>query len=346
LRSSNSDQLGSTVLKQIDFSNKIIGITSTIPVEILFAGGCVPVDLNNIFITSPQAGTWVDEAEEKGFPRTLCSWIKGIYSALRYRPEIKTVIAVTQGDCSNTQALTEILDHQGIRIIHFNYPYDRNTDLLKINIEALMESFGVSWSKVNRTKKRIKTIREKLVLLDNETWEGNKVHGWENHLFLVNSSDLKGDPDHFEDELTSFLSGLAHRPKIREAVRLGFIGIPPIQSGLYEFIEDLGGRVVFNEIQRQFSMPYYKHALLQQYLAYTYPYDLFGRIKDIQQAVAQRRLNGLIHYTQTFCFRQVQDLLIRKHIALPILTLEGDRPRPIDNRTKFRIEAFIDVLRK
>jgi benzoyl-CoA reductase/2-hydroxyglutaryl-CoA dehydratase subunit BcrC/BadD/HgdB len=334
------------MIKHVDISSRIIGITSTVPVEILFAAGYIPVDLNNIFITSPQAGIWVDEAEERGFPRTLCSWIKGIYSALRFRPDIKTVIAVTQGDCSNTQALTEILDHQGIKIIHFNYPYDRNPGILKKNIEALMESFGVSWSKVTRSQQRIKTVREKLKLLDKETWEGNKVHGWENHLFLVNSSDFQGDPDCFEEELAAFLAGLGRRPKIREAVRLGFIGIPPIQSGLYEFIENLGGRVVFNEIQRQFSMPHYSHHLLRQYLAYTYPYDIFGRIKDIQQAVAQRRLDGLIHYTQTFCFRQIQDLLIRKLLAVPILTLEGDRPRPIDNRTKFRIEAFIDVLRK
>jgi benzoyl-CoA reductase/2-hydroxyglutaryl-CoA dehydratase subunit BcrC/BadD/HgdB len=332
--------------QHMDISSRFIGITSTIPVEILLAAGCVPVDLNNIFITSPQAGTWVEEAEERGFPRTLCSWIKGIYSALQYRPEIKTVIAVTQGDCSNTQALTEILSHQGIKILHFNFPYDRNPVLLKKNIEALMESFGVSWTKVTRTQKQIKSIREKLVMLDKETWEGNKVHGWENHLFLVNSSDFKGNPDRFKEELNFFLADLAQRPQIREAVRLGFIGIPPIQSGLYEFIEDLGGRVVFNEIQRQFSLPHYHHNLLRQYLAYTYPYDLFGRIKDIQLAVAERRLDGLIHYTQTFCFRQVQDLLIRKHLALPVLTLEGDRPRPIDNRTKFRIEAFIDVLRK
>jgi benzoyl-CoA reductase/2-hydroxyglutaryl-CoA dehydratase subunit BcrC/BadD/HgdB len=152
--------------------------------------------------------------------------------------------------------------------------------------------------------------------------------------------------DRYEEELTNFLKTLSHRTKLREAVRLGYIGIPPIQSGLYEFIEDMGGRVVFNEIQRQFSLPHFKNNLLQQYLAYTYPYDIFGRIKDIQQAVRQRRLDGLIHYTQTFCFRQVQDLLIRNHLSLPILTLEGDKPRPIDSRTKFRIEAFVDVLRK
>jgi benzoyl-CoA reductase/2-hydroxyglutaryl-CoA dehydratase subunit BcrC/BadD/HgdB len=332
--------------KQIDISNKIIGITSTVPAEILFTAGCVPVDLNNIFITSPQAPTWVDEAEEKGFPRTLCSWIKGIYSALQYRPEIKTIVAVTQGDCSNTQALTEILDHQGLRVIHFNYPFDRNPDILKKNMEKLMKTFGVSWPMVTQTQKRIRSIRGKLVMLDKETWDNNKVHGWENHLFLVNSSDFNGNLDRYEEELTTFLDTLSSRPRLRDSVRLGFIGIPPIQSGIYEFIEEMGGRVVFNEIQRQFSMPHFKNSLLRQYLAYRYPYDIFGRIKDIQQAVGQRRLDGLIHYTQTFCFRQVQDLLIRKHLSVPILTLEGDRPRPIDSRTKFRIEAFIDVLRK
>lgn len=330
----------------MDISNKFIGITSTIPVEVLFAAGCVPVDLNNIFITSPRAEIWVDEAEEMGFPRTLCSWIKGIYSALQYRPEIKTIVAVTQGDCSNTQALTEILEHQGLRVLHFNYPFDRNPEILKKNIEKLMESFGLSWPKVTQAKKRIRSIREKLVLLDKETWETDRVHGGENHLFLVNSSDFKGNLDQYEEELHTFLKTITHRPKLKNSVRLGYIGIPPIQSGLYEFIEDMGGRVVFNEIQRQFSMPHYQHNLLQQYLRYTYPYDIFGRIKDIQRAVGQRRLDGLIHYTQTFCFRQVQDLLIRKHLSVPILTLEGDKPRPIDNRTQFRIEAFIDVLRK
>jgi len=315
-------------------------------VEILFAAGLIPVDLNNIFITAPQASVWVEEAEEKGFPRTLCSWIKGIYSALQYRPEIKTIIAVTQGDCSNTQALTEILDHQGIEIIHFNYPYDRNPQVIRKNIEELMATFGVSWPKVTRAQKRIKTIREKLLLLDKATWEGNRVHGWENHLFLVNSSDFNGNLDRYEEELTDFLEILSLRLKIRESVRLGFLGIPPIQSGLFEFVEQCGGRVVFNEIQRQFSMPHYKQNLIGQYLAYTYPYDIFGRIKDIEEAVRVRQLDGLIHYTQTFCFRQVQDLLIRKHLSIPILTLEGDKPRPIDNRTRFRIEAFIDVLRK
>ncbi|MEW6185262.1 MAG: 2-hydroxyacyl-CoA dehydratase [Thermodesulfobacteriota bacterium] len=332
--------------ESMDIENRFIGITSTVPVEILYAAGLKPVDLNNVFISSPQAATWVEEAEEKGFPRTLCSWIKGIYSALQARPEIRTVIAVTQGDCSNTQALTEILEDQGIRVIHFNYPFDKNPDLLKNNLEALMDDFGTNWNQVRRMKKRIHSLRIQLADLDRETWQGNRIHGWENHLFLVNSSDFNGDLDRFERELAAFLNEIYRRSPIRTSVRLGYVGIPPIQSGLYEFIEQTGGRVVFNEIQRQFSMPHFSKDLLSQYLAYTYPYDIFGRINDIRQAVQERNLDGLIHYTQTFCFRQVQDFLIRKHLSLPILTLEGDKPGPIDRRTRFRIEAFIDLLRK
>jgi benzoyl-CoA reductase/2-hydroxyglutaryl-CoA dehydratase subunit BcrC/BadD/HgdB len=323
-----------------------IGITSTVPVEIILAAGRVPVDLNNVFITSPEAGAWVEEAEERGFPRTLCSWIKGIYAALQHRPEIKTVIAVTQGDCSNTQALTEILRHQGLEVLHFDYPYNRDTESLKKSMERLMGYWGVSWPTLNRIKKRLLPIREKLARLDRETWQGNRVHGLENHLFLVNSSDFQGDPDLFEIKIDAFLNDLPHQSPVSEKVRLGYLGIPPIQSGLYEFIEHLGGRVVFNEIQRQFSMPFFNRGLVQQYLDYTYPYDILGRIKDIKRAVDERRLDGLIHYTQTFCFRQVQDIMIRKHLAIPILTLEGDKPRPLDNRSRFRLEAFIDVLRK
>ncbi|HMK66148.1 MAG TPA: 2-hydroxyacyl-CoA dehydratase [Thermodesulfobacteriota bacterium] len=327
-------------------SPNLIGLTSTVPVEIILAAGKTPVDLNNIFITAPEANAWVEESEEKGFPRTLCSWIKGIYSALQHRPEIRTVIAVTQGDCSNTQALTEILCHQGVEVLHFEYPYGRDKKALKRSMEALMDRWGVSWYRLNKVKKRLTSLRKHLARLDLETWKGNRLHGWENHLFLVSSSDFEGNPERFEKNIKTFLKEVSHRFPLSEQVRLGFIGIPPIQSGIYEFIESLGSRVVFNEVQRQFSMPFYKGSLVQQYLSYTYPYDIWGRINDIQQAVAERRLDGLIHYTQSFCFRQVQDLLIRKNLSIPILTLEGDKPRPLDNRSRFRIESFIDVLRK
>ena len=55
-----------------------VGITTTVPIEIIFAAGLAPVDLNNAFITSPDAGKMVEKAEGMGFPRNMCAWVKGI----------------------------------------------------------------------------------------------------------------------------------------------------------------------------------------------------------------------------------------------------------------------------
>ena len=74
-----------------------VGLTTTIPVEVVLAANLTPVDLNNLFIADPLALARVSQAEAAGFPRTLCAWIKGIYAALMAHPEIETVIAACQG---------------------------------------------------------------------------------------------------------------------------------------------------------------------------------------------------------------------------------------------------------
>jgi len=83
-------------------SRSKVGLTTTIPVEVILAAGLVPVDLNNMFITAPDAKQRVARAEAAGFPRTICAWVKGIYTSLRENPEFRTVIVATQGDCSYT----------------------------------------------------------------------------------------------------------------------------------------------------------------------------------------------------------------------------------------------------
>jgi len=60
--------------------------------------------------------------------------------------------------------------------------------------------------------------------------------------------------------------------------------------------------------------------------------------------VKKRKIDGVIHYTQAFCFRGIEDIIIRKELGVPVLTLEGDRPGKLDQRTRLRIEAFIDML--
>ncbi|MBW1828957.1 MAG: 2-hydroxyacyl-CoA dehydratase, partial [Deltaproteobacteria bacterium] len=104
-------------------------------------------------------------------------------------------------------------------------------------------------------------------------------------------------------------------------------------------------RVIFNEVQRQFSMPFDHKDIVDQYLEYTYPYDMDGRLNDIKKAIDELQLDGLIHYTQMFCYRQIYDIIIRNDLSIPILTLEGDRPGQIDGRTALRIETFVEMLK-
>jgi benzoyl-CoA reductase/2-hydroxyglutaryl-CoA dehydratase subunit BcrC/BadD/HgdB len=322
-----------------------IGFTTTIPIEILFAAGKIPVDLNNVFITHPQRKALVEEAELEGFPRNICGWIKGIY-AVAMRLDLDEVIAVTQGDCSNTQALMETLQLRGIKVFPFSYPYDRDEELLHLQIKKMREHFGATEADTHRVKARLDKIRERLGLIDQLTWQDETVSGFENHYFLVSASDMKGDYEAFHEEVEDFLREVKGRQGSDSEVRLGYVGIPPIYDDLYSFIEELNARVVFNETQRQFSMPYGTSTLLQQYLRYTYPYDIFSRVRDIRDEVRRRRIDGLIHYVQSFCFRQIEDLILRYEVNLPILTLEGDKPTPLDARTKVRLESFIELLKR
>ena len=190
-------------------------------------------------------------------------------------------------------------------------------------------------------------LRAKLARLDELTWKEGKVRGAENHLWLVSSSDFNGDPAAFESALDAFLSEAEKREKPADAraPRIGYIGVPPIFTDFYDVMENAGASVVFNETQRQFSMPGDAADIYEQYARYTYPYDVFGRIADIARQAELRGLDGIIHYTQSFCFRAIEDLLIRREVKLPILTVEGDRPGPVDARTRIRLEGFVEMLR-
>jgi len=330
-------------LNRPPYKSSVIGLTSTIPVEIVLAAGMTPVDLNNLFITSQEPDALVKQAESAGFSHNICAWIKGIYSVV-LNQDIKRLIAVTGGDCSNTIALSEILARKGVEVIPFEFPLDRDRESLTAQMDRLRVSLSTTWTDIKSIKSRIERIRSKLRELDRLTFQENVVTGFENHIFLVSSSDFKSDPDRYEKELDDFLANARNRVPCKDKIRLGYLGVPPIFSDFYEYIESLGGRVVFNEVQRQFSMPVEDEDIVGQYLNYTYPYNIDGRIEDIRTAVKERALDGLIHYTQTFCFRQLYDIILREDLSVPILTLEGDRPRKLDSRTAFRIESFIEIL--
>lgn len=98
-------------------------------------------------------------------------------------------------------------------------------------------------------------------------------------------------------------------------------------------------------MQRQFAMLGLEGDLVDQYEHYTYPYRVWGRIEDIRRAIAERKLAGLIHYVQSFCYRQMEDVILRESLPVPMLTLEGDEPGVLDARSHVRLESFVEMLR-
>ena len=321
-----------------------IGITTTIPVEVILAAGLVPVDLNNIFITDPNPGELVRKAEEEGLPRNLCSWVKGIYSVALMNPDIKTIVGVTEGDCSNNLAMLSLLREKGIEIIPFAYPYDKNPQTLDENIAKLEERFGVTRKQTEEMKIKLDRIRAKALLIDEMTYRDNTVTGFENHLALISCSDFEGDPDLYEEKLDKLIAEANGREPFREAIRIGFCGVPTIFSDLYDYMEKHNARIVFNEMQRQFAMPEKGGDIVEQYLNYTYPYSFIHRIGDIKEQIPRRKVDGIIHYIQSFCHHQIHDRKLKEEMGISSLSLEGDKPGVLKEQSCIRIESFLEML--
>lgn len=327
-----------------------IGITTTVPIEVIYAAGYVPVDLNNVFVSHPGYERLMEEAEDAGYPRSFCAWIKGIYGVVREMRDLAAVVAVTQGDCSNTHALMETLQAEGVEVIPFAYPYERDHGLLRAQMDVFMRRLGAGAAAVKETMERLDNVRAKAHEVDRLTWEEGVVSGLENHLYLVSCSDMEGDPDAFGEKLDGFIAQAGGRKqsgsfrRAENMVRLGYLGVPPIAPGLYDYLEGLGARVIYNETQRQFSLPSGATDLVEKYRQYSYPYSIFYRLEDIAREVKRRRLAGVIHYVQSFCFRQVEDIILRKYLDVPVLTLELDRSAEIDARTGTRLESFVSMF--
>ncbi|HEY3426951.1 MAG TPA: 2-hydroxyacyl-CoA dehydratase, partial [Negativicutes bacterium] len=197
-----------------------IGITTTVPVEVILAAGHVPVDLNNIFITNPEASRLVEVAEDAGYPRNICGWIKGLYAVVLNAGDIDKVVAVTQGDCSNTHALMETLELAGVETLPFAYPFDRDYDLLKLQMDKFIAAMGTNWASVHNVKQQLDKVRAKVAELDRLTWQENCVSGLHNHLYQVSCSDFNGDVDSFEQDIDNFLLEAQSASELTEEIRL------------------------------------------------------------------------------------------------------------------------------
>jgi len=319
-----------------------VGFTTSFPVEVVLGAGHQAIDLNNIFVLNSPAEL-VASAEQNGFPRNICAWIKGMYSTIS-RYNIDAVVGIVQGDCSNTHSLMSVLEDKNIKIIPFSYPYKRNYKEMDYEICKLEEVFNTNRKRTLEAKAELDQIRRRLIELDRLSWEDNKISGNENHLYLVTSSDFNGDVSKYSSDLDHFLLSVKSREPFKQEMRLAYIGVPPILTDMYDFLETQNARVVFNEVQRQFSMFHLESDIVNQYLSFTYPYSVYERLEDIKTELKRRRIDGVISYTQSFCHRQIDHILLKKYLDCPVLQLEADQPGILDERSKIRIESFLEMI--
>jgi benzoyl-CoA reductase/2-hydroxyglutaryl-CoA dehydratase subunit BcrC/BadD/HgdB len=320
-----------------------VGITTTLPIEVLWAASFTPVDLNNLFIGGEDAERAVQEAERAGFPRSTCAWIKGIYATVKAEG-IGRVVVVTGGDCSNAVALGEVLADEGVDVIPFAFPPEPNRDEAAGAIAAFAERFEVSVAAAEESFARLARSRALLAQIDELAWREGVVSGRENFDWLLKGCDFAGGADVFDREAERFLAEARGRPERKSRVRLGVAGVPPINDDLFEFLEELGAAVAFNELPRQFALLGGGDDLADAYTRYTYPYGVGPRIADINREAERRDLQGLVHYVQSFCYRGIQDILLRRGVAVPVLTLEGERPGPLSAQQRLRLETFVEML--
>jgi benzoyl-CoA reductase/2-hydroxyglutaryl-CoA dehydratase subunit BcrC/BadD/HgdB len=226
---------------------KKIGITTTVPVEVLMAAGYQPVDLNNLLVNDADPGRLISLAERAGFPLNCCAWIKGLYGAC-FEYGIEDVLCVTGGDCSNTTMLMETLRLRGLNAVPFTYPAAPDRTAMSDVLKRMAADCGTSLYAAEEVRARLAPAREAARTLDEMTWRDNTVSGAENHLWLVSASDFNGDPLKYEADVDAVIeTARSRRPCPSDEIRLGYIGVPPVFArDLYPFVEEQGARVVFN----------------------------------------------------------------------------------------------------
>lgn len=321
-----------------------IGLTTTVPVEIVYAAGLTPVDLNNLFAGSAQGRELVAQAERRGFPQNACAWVKGLYATARAEG-IDRILGVIEGDCSQNAALLDIWQTEGIEVLPFSFPSRYTRENLQAEMERVAGLLGTTMPAAEAKKTEFDAIRALTRELDQRASEAENVGSRELFLAQLALTDFNGDPAAERARQQTLLNAVRGRAAESGRIRLGVAGVPTILTDLWEVIEAAGGRVLYHEVPHQFSLDWgIGQPLAETFLQYTYSRPAAVRAREVARQAAQRRLQGVIHYVQSFCHRQIHDMVLRQELDIPVLTIEADRPGPVDGRTRTRIEAFLEQL--
>lgn len=322
-----------------------IGIFSTVPVEVIFGAGLAPVDLNNLFVTHPDPGMLLRQADVLGLPRNSCAWTRGLFGAT-VALDFRRVVSVPRGDCSNNAAMAGLLRQRGTRVVEFNFPIagpDRPGQMA-LELQRFGDEFDVSPAKAARAFESIRPVRELLARIDRANWAEGKVPGSVARACLLRSTDMGGNPHLFRRRLEKVLADHREAGAVG-GPRLALFGVPAVFDGFLERLEEMGAGVVLAEAEHDFAMLPPADSLAQQYLDYAYPYGIEARVDKFAKLVQERRVDGVIIYSQAFCHHNLELAFVERKLAgIPLLVLEGDLPRSMTARDGVRLEGFLELL--
>lgn len=334
-------------MKPMERTRKI-GIFSTLPVEVLFAAGAVPIDVNNLFVSSRRPEKLLELARLSGFPNTVCAWTRGLLGAVLDQG-IQELVVVPHGDCSMNAVLAEALELKGLSVHRFHFPVSRGPDAREVladEIGRLAEELGTSLAEADAWFQRLRPVREHLQEVDRQCWQEGRISGEDARIALLSSTDMGGDPELFDRRLLELLSSRPNRPSFLRP-RVALFGVPNIFRNLVPTLEDLGLHVVLCETEHHFAMLPPARSLVDQYLDYPYPYGLELRMDRFLSLAREREVHGVIDYHQSFCHHNLESVWVERKLShLPTLSLEAGEPAALSPRDMMRVSAFSELLKR
>ena len=66
----------------------------------------------------------------------------------------------------------------------------------------------------------------------------------------------------------------------------------------------------------------------------------------VEEIFNNHEIDGVIHYTQKFCHRALDNIVLKEKLPYPLINIESDREHKLDERTKIRLDAFIEMLKE
>ncbi len=323
-----------------------IGIFSTVPIEAILAAGLIPVDVNNLFVQQLDSREILSQSDAAGLPRNLCAWTRGLYAST-LAAGLRQVVIVPEGDCTNNVTMARLLDRRGIDVIEFRYPVgaaDRRQALTD-ELDRFCRRLGTTLARARQVLEELEPVRTLLAEVDRLCWAERRIPGSEARVFLLESTDMRGNPQLFARRLERAVDEGRKRPQA-SGLPVAVFGVPTGLSDLQLRIEAAGGVVLFSETEHDFAMLPRAAGLEEQYLAYAYPYGIGPRLARFRRLAEERGVRGVVVHAQTFCHHNLELPRIERALApWPLLVVEADVPSALPARDRIRLEAFLSLVR-